>query len=187
MTSILDCFSSIRKRIHFLDGDRPSSPVRRTVRPQLESLEDRVVPSVTISEQPPNLGQVFQQLQFLIQLAQIETNPGSVGPQGILNTLGNVVQQLPGISQNLNNASGLLTQIFGPQLGQQYTGFLITGVEFLLTNLETEAVISNDILDSGGTGIPQNENLNVWIQAINYFLSNPLNDPYSVPPGAFGG
>jgi|GEM_PF-2879718 hypothetical protein len=187
MTSTLDCFRAIRKRTHCLDGDRSANPVRRTVRPQLEQLEDRVVPSADISVQPPNLGEVFQQLQFLVQIIQVETNPAAVGPQGILNTLGDVVQRLPSISQSLNYTSSLLSDIFGPQLGQQYTGFLVTGVDFLFTNLEREALIANDILLAGSTAVPQNENLNLWIQAINYFLSNPLNDPYSIPPGAFGG
>jgi hypothetical protein len=186
MSGTFDCFASIRKHIGLPNGDKPSRLGRRTVRPQLERLENRDLLSTTVSVGPPNIGQVAQQLQLLVQLVQVEANPATVGPQGIENMLGYVVTQLPGLSQSLNYASSLLPTIFGPQVGQQYTSFLVRGVDFLLTGLETEAQIAADILAAGGTGIPGNPNLNLWDQAINYFLSNPLNDPYSVPPGAFG-
>lgn len=186
MPGILDCFFSIRKLTELLDGDRESSPCRSTVRPRLERLENRDLLSVTISEGPPNIGQIFQDLQALIQVFQVVTNPASVGPLGIENELGNVVQQLPGISQGLNSASSLLSTLFGPQVGQQYTSFLVEGADFLLSGLETEAQIAADILAFGGTGIPGNPNFNAWDAGINYFLGHTLDDPYTVPPGAFG-
>jgi hypothetical protein len=186
MPSIRDCFTSIRKLFHSQDGGRQPKPFRRIVRPQLEQLENReVLSGSSLVTNAGPIAEFIQEMQLFQYIAQIDANP-TANPQLTENTLSFVVNQLPGISSNLNSFSSFLSNTFGQQVGQQYTGFLVRGAEFLLNGLESAALAAADALAAGGTGIPGNPNFNAWFAGISYFDGHPLNDPYSVPPGAFG-
>ncbi|HZV06719.1 MAG TPA: hypothetical protein VE999_16680 [Gemmataceae bacterium] len=186
MPGILDYFTSIHKIIHLLDGDRQSAPVRRTVRPRLEQLENREVLSGTsLATIGGPIAEFVQTVQLFQMIAQIDANP-TANPLLTEDTVASVVNQLPGISQNLNSFSQFLSTTFGPQVGQQYTTMLIKGVDFLFSGLEGADLAAADALAAGGTGIPGNPNFNAYFAGINYFLGHPLDDPYTVPPGTFG-
>jgi hypothetical protein len=89
-------------------------------------------------------------------------------------TLTAVVQALPAISSLLNS------------LPAQYQQFGVQVADSLLLGLEsaTQAALYASL--AGSTAVPQDPIFNANVQAINYFMSNPLHDPYSYPPGIFG-
>jgi hypothetical protein len=169
MFDLLDRFSLSRKSTHGLDGNRRSSMDRRTVRPQLEHLEDRLVLSTTaVSVQPPNPFQLYQ------QLLQAEAHPSAALAPVLDNVLTGAVAALPGLSSLMNAVSSNLNATVGPQKGQQYMQIFERQVDTFLLNLESATLAS---LQAAGDF--QDPTFNADVAFINTFIANPLN---YVPP-----
>lgn len=164
MSSIWDCFSPIRGLIPWRDGERRTTPPRRTARLQLEQLEKREVPSADLSVQPPNVSQFYQ------QLLQAEGNPTANLAQPLLQTLTAAVTTLPTLSNALNDVATDLSHFVGPQSAQQYTQVLIGSVDAFLLNIETATETALH-----AAGVFQDPTFNTDVVFLNAFLSDPLH------------
>jgi hypothetical protein len=163
MTDLLNRVSRIRKVTRGLDGNR------RSVRPQLEHLEDRMVLSTTAASfQPPSSSQLYQ------QILQAEANPSANLAPALDNVLTGAVAALPGLSSLMNAVSSNLNATVGPVKGQQYTQVFIGQVDTFLLNLESATLTS---LHAAGNF--QDPTFNSDVVFINAFMANPLN---YIPP-----
>jgi hypothetical protein len=169
MSGLLERLALIRGFMRERDGNRRSNSAPRTVRPQLEHLEDRTLLSATtVSVQPADPFQLYQ------RLLQAEAHPSAKLAPVLDNALTGAVAALPGISSLLNALSSNLTVAFGPQKGLQYTQIAIQETDSFLLNLETATLAS---LQAAGNF--QDPTFNTDVVFINAFIANPLN---YVPP-----
>lgn len=160
MSNIWDCFTPARGRIPRRDDQR------RTIRPQLEQLEQREVLSADAAVQPP----AINPSPFYQQLLQAEANPTASQAPFLQQSLTAATVVLPNFSGFLNTASNYMTAAMGPQTGQQYMQEGIQQVNTFLLNLEGATLAA---LNTTGS-LPDPTFLSD-VAAINAFMNNPLN------------
>lgn len=144
---------------------RRTAAPRGAIRPQLEQLEKREVPSADVAG-PPSIStsQLYQ------QLLQAEASPTASQAPFLQQSLTAAALVLPSYSSFLNAASNGMSSALGPQLGQQYMQMGLQQIDMFLLNLEGATLSA---LNAAGTY--PNPTFLSDVAVLNAFMNDPLN------------